>query len=303
MNDSAAILSAEVDELQRGSFQERVLYDRIINGRNAIPSVGQCWAIGWNDLRALVVISAVHDEFILGFPATAKSLVSDGQTIDTRLHDLVVDLTVWWGVETGLGIHMLDSYLGDALDVHESEQAHLDFVRGVADLAASTDAGVARSILIADAFARFSDEEWSEHSELGDSLNLSSILDAATFEPSRLARILSVSLPDAIAIIRGDRTLTPDEISILAGDGLRTHPPNSGPRLVERLRPLVRALNTPSRKSRIKALAATRHEDEAAARIHIVRDLKPVAARQVGAGSDPDWESRVDLYLDQHLQS
>ncbi|MGY0004135.1 hypothetical protein [Micromonospora sp. I033] len=302
MNEAATLLSRELDQLGQGSMPERILYRRINSPRNAIPAVGQCWSIRWDDAKVVAVISAVFDDFILAFPTTVADPTSDGQTLSTTLADLGVHLTVWWGTETGLGYQTLDSYLGDALDVKRCEELRENFVRGVVDESVSTADGVDRSAIIAEAFGCLSDEEWSEDPELTDAPNLSVMLQDAELKPSTLARMLETNLPDALAIIRGDRALIAEELAALASETGISVQLTAGP-LAERLRALVRVLNDPGRKQQIRELAETRGEDERVARLHIVRDVRPVAARQTGNVEAPDWETRVDLYLRQHLQS
>ncbi|KAB1909016.1 hypothetical protein F8279_04775 [Micromonospora sp. AMSO1212t] len=302
MNKTVALLSSELDQLVQGSMQERILFRRINTPRNAVPAAGQCWSIRWDDAKLIAVISAVFDDFILAFPATVADHTSDGQTLSTRLADLDVNLTIWWGTETGLGYQTLDSYLGDALDSERCEQLREKFIQGVADESISTDDGIERAEIIAEAFGCLSDEEWSQDPELADAPNLSAMLQDPDLKPSALARILRTSLPDALAVIRGDRALRADEALTLGketGISLRL---TAGP-LTERLRELVRVLNDPIRKQLIRELAETRGEDERVARLHIVRDVRPAAARQTRNVEVPDWETRVDLYLRQHLQS
>ncbi|MEV5764817.1 hypothetical protein AB0L34_09605 [Micromonospora sp. NPDC052213] len=302
MNDAVTLLSRELDELERGSLQERILFRRINSPRNALPAPGQCWSIRWDDARVIAVISAVSDDFILAFPATVTDLMSDGQTVNAKLADLDVSLTIWWGTETGLGYQTLDSYLGDALDSKYCEQLRESFIQGVVDESIGTDDGVDRAAIIAEAFARLSDEEWSEDAELAEAPNLSVILQSANLTPSALAGLLNTTTPDALAVLRGDRALTSAEI-IALGDGARMNVQVSAGRLTERLQALVRVLSDPGRKRQIRALAEARGEDERVARLHIARDVRPVAARQTGNVEVPDWGTRVDLYLRQHLPS
>ncbi|MEV1159068.1 hypothetical protein AB0J27_27120 [Micromonospora chokoriensis] len=250
----------------------------------------------------IAVISAVFDDFILAFPATVTDPMSDGQTTSTTLVDLDVSLTIWWGSETGLGYQTLDSYLGDALGSKHCEQLRENFIRGAVDESIGTVDGIARAAVIAEAFGCLSDEEWSEDVELSEAPNLSMILDSADLTPSALAGLLNTTTPDALAVLRGDRALTPAEI-IALGDEAGVNVQVSLGRLTERLRALVRVLSDPGLKQKIRALAEARGEDERVARLHIARDVRPVAARQTGNVEVPDWRTRVDLYLRQHLPS
>jgi hypothetical protein len=302
MNDAITLLSRELDNLAHGSLQERILLRRINLPRNAVPAPGQCWSIRWDDARAIAVISAVFEDFILAFPATVMDHRSDGQTYSATLADLDVSLTVWWGTETGLGYQALDSYLGDALDGKQCERLRASFVQGLVDESISTDDGIDRADIISEAFGCLSDEEWSEDAELSEAPNLSVILQTGDFTPSSLAKLLNTTTPDALAVLRGDRTLTSREI-IALGDEAGINVKASAGRFTERLRALVRALNDPGRKRRIRALAEARGENERVARLHIARDVRPAAARQAGNVEVPDWGTRVDLYLGQHLQS
>lgn len=296
MTTGLSTLSAEFSSLTHDWLSERM-----VGTRNARPGPGQCWAMSWNGERVLGVISAVFPDFFLAFPVTLDEHLSDGQTLDIVLGEPPARATVWWGCETGLGFQVLDSYVVDALSPGKCEELRRQFAAGHVDEEAASDEGVARSELVAEAFGQLSDEEWTEDvASLG-------IVDATqgTFlgdiSPSVLGAKLGLPIPVALAILRGDRALTPDDVSRLEKGEESGQLPARG-RLTERMRALAQALNDPSRKAKIFSFGRKRGEDERRARLRIAQDLLPLATRQSGdVGGEPDWGARVDFYLAEHL--
>lgn len=78
--------------------------------------VGDLWLLSWDrNALSLVVITKAIDDYVLACPVTLPSEPSFRPAVIREHTPLGVPLTIWPGVETGLGRHLLRRNLGNLL--------------------------------------------------------------------------------------------------------------------------------------------------------------------------------------------
>ncbi|MFB9315179.1 hypothetical protein [Nocardioides plantarum] len=78
--------------------------------------VGDLWLLSWNrDALAMVVITKVIDDYILACPVTLPTDPAFAPAVVHEVTPLGLPLTIWPGIETGLGKHLLRRNLGSLL--------------------------------------------------------------------------------------------------------------------------------------------------------------------------------------------
>lgn len=89
---------------------------RWLNDDHADLNVGDLWLLSWNlNALALVVVTKVIDDYVLGCPVTLPNEPSFAPAVVREETPLGVPLTVWPRAETGLGKHLLRRNLGRLL--------------------------------------------------------------------------------------------------------------------------------------------------------------------------------------------
>ena len=79
-------------------------------------NVGDLWLLSWGpDALALVVITRVFDDYVLGYPVTMPNYPSFSPAVVQNDNKLEVPLTIWTLAETGLGKHLFSINLGPLL--------------------------------------------------------------------------------------------------------------------------------------------------------------------------------------------
>ncbi|MBB1020256.1 hypothetical protein G6030_02930 [Dietzia sp. E1] len=86
------------------------------------PVAGDLWALSWNaEEVGHAVISAVHESFVLAWPAEINEDNSFFPGILVEMEHQDAPVTVWPTRETGIGNHLLDHRIGQA--IHPSQIA------------------------------------------------------------------------------------------------------------------------------------------------------------------------------------
>lgn len=80
------------------------------------PGAGELWALSWNaEEVGYAVISSVHESFVLAWPAEIDEANSFFPGILVEVEDQDGPVTVWPTRETGIGNHLLDHKIGQAI--------------------------------------------------------------------------------------------------------------------------------------------------------------------------------------------
>lgn len=97
------------DELRVAAFTQEP------NDRDDLK-VGDLWLLSWeSDYLALVVVTKVFDDYVLGYPVTMPNYPSFSPAVVQNDNKLEVPLAIWPVAETGLGKHLFNRSLGHLL--------------------------------------------------------------------------------------------------------------------------------------------------------------------------------------------
>lgn len=257
-----------------------------------VPTEGQLWRAGVEDVTALVVLTAVDPESVTVVPV---SVDGGGQAADVVVVDgtvLGVPIVIWAGLRRMMPMSVLDRPVDDLGPAVLSR---------IADRALATDTSTA--LMIDDVRAELLDDLDLLAERAVDSVRAAApAVDAATgtaagidldaIDPADLdeaAVRLGVPLPVVLDLIDGKRPATLAEAGVLR-DVL-----GGAPETAPSPQALVVELAQPRWRNLVRQHRARRGVSEAAARTAMAYNIDSMAARQTGE-REPSWPDRIRLW-------
>lgn len=264
------------------------------------PGPGQLWSLRWNQITALVVIVWIADTTVMVFPVTTEISRADDAAVLLPEQAGHGDLAVWYGLETGIGSHLLNSWLGDVLPEARCDELHHAFAtarppsRSIYKLGVAKDFSYGNSI--AEEFSALGATDWLSILTKGIEPEVAALprLKWDAVKPTWLARRLGIGNGEAVSILRGDVPLTIEQRDALRDD---VEVPESSDILSARMRTLVKALNSPRLKYPLWSTAHRLELDEGVLRASTLMRLGPIAARAQDDEDDRYWDAIVRDYL------
>ncbi|WP_030614856.1 hypothetical protein [Streptomyces fulvoviolaceus] len=264
------------------------------------PLPGQIWRAVWNDAVEIVAVTAVDDTTAHALPVSLETQFYDSDTVllPAEASTLEQPLALWRGLGRRLPWYVLDrqvSQLSIPLGADGSPTpAGTEYCYGSPLHSSAVQAAEFRSVL-ADAMDQLATARWAPQGS-GD---LAALLKRHGLGPTELIQRLSIQAPRALALLRGQAPLTPDEARLLSPDldmpadrVLACNPP-----LPDRL---VHELSRPARRVQVRRLARLTGSAEQDARQQALFATLALAARQ-DRPAEADWTARVDRFFDVHL--
>lgn len=258
--------------------------------------VGDLWLLSWDgEAPAMVVLTAVIDDYVLGCPVTLASDPSFAPALRAQSTLLDIQVNIWPVAETGLGRHLLTRNYGPLI----SEQTARAMRRYVED-GAEAPLPVADGDFDQDVFdtllARMQSlcfHEWPT-AEPGHALLDRTAMNTHNASVSVLVDVLDVDVPTASGLLQGHLVPTEEQVAALA-DHLRIADPAL--LLSVPTDEAARALIQPRFKPKLLDVMARFHDDEASARRR-AREEYALAAR-----SDASSLDRMDEALNRLIGS
>lgn len=252
------------------------------------PQVGELWVLSWDGAAlALGLVARTAPSFVTCWPVTFadEPVFAPAVRIDSPLG---VPVHVWPTRETGLGIHMLHRCFGSAMSVKTmvlianamDDEPAAEMPMPLADHTVSGDAAEAASDEMLENWEQICLNVWPEPVP-GTSAFGEAMLQSAGLEPSRMATLLDVTLPDAVSLMRGEAIPTSQQVEAVA-EALSVHP-----HAVLASGETEGFLASPDFKAGFVNILRSRSITEAAARELVRADLA-LAARSTG-----DLKARV----------
>ncbi|MFH5822289.1 hypothetical protein [Georgenia sp. AZ-5] len=258
-----------------------------VNGEPGEAAVGDLWLLSWNgEGLGLVVISARLADFVLTWPATLPRDNGHAPAVRVDESPLGVPVDVWPTRETGISKALLHRRLGhllpprlmgsigDALD--EGNEPPVPFAPPAADIEGQR----IRDEAMIDYWEEICLIQWPALVPATPRLS-PDLAREAQLTPSQVAELFGIEAADAVALIRGEVDLTPDQAQEIAQYFDRP----VGELAVMPQDPAAVALLNPVWKEDIVQLAQRRDVDEATAR-NLVVDEFALAARSSNAVED-----------------
>nr|WSW42935.1 hypothetical protein OG296_07285 [Streptomyces sp. NBC_01001] len=264
------------------------------------PRPGQIWRAVWEDVVEIVAITAVDDSAVHALPVSLETRFHDADTLllTAEASTLEQPIALWRGLGNRLPWCVLDrrvSQLSISLDADGSPApAATGYSYGSPIPSPAAQAAEFRAAL-ADTMDLLAAAQWAPQGN-GD---LAVLLKQHAFGPADLIQHLNIQPPHALALLRSQTQLTPDEAGLLAPVlGLAVDEVlAANPSLPE---PLVHELSRPTRRVQIRRLAQLNKTAELDARRQALFATLALAARQERP-AEADWPARVDRYFDVHL--
>lgn len=257
------------------------------------PAVGELWLLSWNGERlGLALVSGISNGFAMVWPATLPSEPAFPPALALANSPLDIALNIWPTRETGVGFHLFDRHFGGVLSrvsmgeiseaVDEGRTPSLPFVNMDFDPQQAEN----ESDRMIDHWEDICLNVWPE-TVAGRSPFASAALDRANLGIQRIQELLSIDIPQAIALYRGELLPTRLQVEALSVDsGL------DADRLLLSIDDGVRLINSPIYKRRFVELVSRLNLDE--------RELRDLARQDLGlaARSDGDLANRLLAVLD-----
>jgi hypothetical protein len=266
---------------------------------NNTPQVGDLYVVGYDGQDyGLVLIAAVRDSHVVVWPVTDESLSPSDTCFKLQADWLDEPLVCWPEAEAGVSYASLDRRLGHPVDdrtmlaiyfylrgedqpddvefyPHREDDSFFDALDAVCEYAGD-----------------LSDHDWPDPSETVGILNPNFVRERH-LTPADVRDVVRETVPRVIQeVLEGRRLLSPEQARDFAArfqspieDVLA--PPRGGE---------VIELRQPSRKHRIRTIAATHHQTENQVRFAAWSKTQ-TAARQSGAASTEAIAARVDQAL------
>lgn len=262
---------------------------------------GDVWQINWDEIVRYAVIAQVIDDYVLAMPVSfaLDDLPTDVVVIDQHSWAGDAPLVIWPELETGLGLHLLNSCLGTVLKSTELTRIR-EIVTSSEDTAQSKfGAGARRSATrdqLAGEFSALCLIEWKD--QIGRHLDRDSF-DAAGGHFGLLEEILNHDPALALDAIQGNLVLSQQEAAKIAGK-LGVREDEIAP---EATLPfdLEFALSMPQNKNNVRSLARKLALPEGEIRRRAAENLLGRAARQPGEGIN--WIERVSTFIAEAIKS
>lgn len=263
------------------------------------PRPGQIWRAVWDHVVEIVAVTAVDETTVHALPVSLETRFHDSDTLllSAEASTLAQPLALWCGLGSRLPWCILDrqvSKLSIPLGADGTPPADTGYRYGSPIPSPTAQAAEFRAAL-ADTMDLLAAARWAPQGR-GD---LAALLKQHGLGPAELIQCLSIQPPRALALLRAQTPLTPDEARLLApalgmaaDKILAANPP-----LPERV---VHELSRPARRVQIRRLAQLTGTAEHDARQQALFATLTLAARQERP-AEADWPARVDRYFDVHL--
>jgi hypothetical protein len=265
------------------------------------PAVGELWLLSWDGVAlGLGLVSRTAPDFILCWPVTFRDVPVFAPAVVVDESPLDVSLVAWPTRETGVGIHLLHRQFGQLLskvtlslvEKALADEPTAELPLPLADQNVDGDAAERASDEMLDHWEAICMNVWPAATP-GVSPLSSSAIQESGMEVGDIAAVLTLSLPTAVSLVRGEYAPTVEQVEMLSqaldadpqsflehGDGEST-----------------KLLQVPGMKDGLVRLAHIRSISESEAR-ELVRADFALAAR-----SDGDASSRLRSIIDRLLQS
>lgn len=264
------------------------------------PRPGQIWRAVWDDTVEIVAVTAVDNTTVHALPVSLETRFHDADTVllPAEASTLEQPLALWRGLANKLSWCVLDRQVSQLLIPLHTDgipaSSVTEYRYGSPISSPATRAAGFRAALT-DTMDLLSAAGWAPPGN-GD---LAAMLKKQGLRPAELIKQLGVQPPRALALLRGQTSLTHDEADLLApilgataDQVLAANPPPP-----ERL---VHELSRPARRDQIRRLARHVGTTEHDARQQALFATLALAARQERP-AEVDWPARVDRFFDIRL--
>ncbi|MGW0566004.1 hypothetical protein [Streptomyces tauricus] len=264
------------------------------------PRPGEIWRAVWDHVVEIVIITAVDETTVRALPVSLETRFHDSDTLllPAEASTLEQPLALWRSLGSRLPWCVLERQVSKLSVPLDGDGAPAPTVTGYR-YGSPIPSPAAQSAEFRAALADTMDLLAAAHWAPQGSGDLAALLKQHGLGPAELIRHLSIQPPRALALLRAQTQLTPDEASLLApamgmaaDKILAANPP-----LPERA---VHELSRPTRRAQVRRLAQLTGTTEHDVRQQALFATLTLAARQQRP-AETDWPARVDRYFDVHL--
>jgi plasmid maintenance system antidote protein VapI len=299
LSPSASRPAAPKTEVLPGSLMEV-----LAAGCVADPGAGQLWQLEWDGRGAVGLIVGVDADTVRVVPAEDDPHLGDDWALllEEAASPIGLGFVLWTGLAVSVPMRVLNVLLGvvpepvmtgvqDAFAARAANQAGAADgigapISSVLDERAQLVEGIKRR------FAELAAASWLL-AAAGEPARIGELLRAAGLQATQVADHLGLPPREVLKLVRNQRPLSPEEAVRLA-ELLGVAPSTLGATLAIPTE-LVTALDRPSRRTQLRALAETAGTSEATFRRAEALAILPMAARRTGApDAGPDWEQLVE---------
>jgi hypothetical protein len=287
----AAAKMATVPEAVRSATDAPVTAD---------PAGGDIWRASWGDVVKLLLVLDYHEGGVRVAPVAldVEDVDRESLIVDARCSALSVPLAIWLGLARELPERVLERKIVHvAFDVRaprwERNLVAENRARWGRTVTSVLDRAAEERAVLEDSLETFQHARWISPSSggLGTMIKESSVL------PRDLPALLGCNQARALAVIRGQQAVTPDEAERLA-PALRVEAAQilaANPMPPEAL---IASLDRPRWRAQVQRLAQHSGVPEVSAWRTAAFGAWSLAARQTGgADQGPAWEERLSRYF------
>jgi transcriptional regulator with XRE-family HTH domain len=255
------------------------------------PKPGELWHLEWEEDATLALVLAVDPNRVHIVPVVVDTDAANEAIVRISADDgpLGVDLAAWVSLVASVSVGVLYVSFG-SVSAAAVAQVHR-LASGGRTLASSCDGVTAGYARVATVVGRLSAAQWAGASTQ-DPVDLRKRAQDLGISVAKLSQDLAVAPGEITELFRGQRAPSAKEAEALSNilqidlvDISRT------PTIPE---DIVRSIERPAWRPRLRDRARQRGISEAAARQQLAVDLLPVAARTTGtARGRPDWNQLI----------
>jgi hypothetical protein len=287
----AAAKAAVVPEAVRSAMDAPVTAD---------PVAGEIWRASWGDVVKLLLILHYHEGGARVAPVVlgVEDVGQDSLIVEARYSALNVPLAIWLGLACELSERVLERKVAQvAFDVRTPRwERHLvaeHRARWGRTLTSVLDRAAEERAVLEDALETFHHARWISPSSGG----LGEMIKGSPVPPRDLAALIGCNQARALAIIRSQQAVTPDEAERLAPalhvDAAQILAANPMPPEA-----LMASLDRPRWRAQVQRLAQQKGVPEVRAWRIAAFGTWSLAARQTGGvDQGPAWEERLNRYF------
>lgn len=266
---------------------------RFAEDRDVEPSKGEIWRLSWGETEQLAVVWVGGSLPYTVLPLIDSSLAGDGCVIFPNEESGLGDVAVWMSARTDVPAVVMDARVGRlksivALTRHdEADRADLSLQTSGVEIGApirpELDARSDAMEIVRDEFRILSEAAWVPEATETQAVTLD------------FDSLINAQLPTnrALAIVRGASPTPAERNLIAASTGVTI---GDAPVSLE----VIRELERPTRKSRIRDRARRHNRDEGAERRELARQVEPALMAARGTEGRPPEPSRLlDALLDE----
>lgn len=265
---------------------------------------GDLWLLSWNgNGLALLLVTTVTDDFVLGWPVTLPSepAYAPAMPIETPLG---INAVAWPTRETGVGLHLLHRRFGKVLSRERIDNIRRQIDEGLSFGMISSEES---TLSEPDAQRDHSNEmlsKWEEicfhhwpQAEIGETPLNQSFLQNRQIAPSDLGRILNIDAVQASSLHKGRMKPTADQLTVLSSYLDTDREVIAAPTLDEG----TRLLMEPRWKAEVLDVAAKTGLSEVSTR-RAIQNEYVLAARSNQASGDDKMVAAIQRVLEQESQ-